>query len=175
MMIAVVIIALRIWRSEHAAIVTAVVVATLAVVLAGLFVYFRMTRIVVTVSHVVRTDILRRRRSIPRGEIERVVMVRNYISGGSKQDFAAVLNRGGHRILKLDGHLWSEASIQQVADALNVPVEERDAGKEGIKELRKEYPWIVSWVEAHPILLAVLITVLLIAGIVVFLLATRGF
>lgn len=110
-------------------------------------------------------------RYVPRGEIGSIVLVNTYRSGGQEtvpQLF--ICDSYGSQLLRMRGQFWSMGSMNEVRDALDLPITVLSDDLTAA-ELLEDHPGLLYWFERHPLIIIVatlgaLAAAILITGIV---------
>lgn len=146
--------------------VTALIVVVVAGALFGMWLYFRNTRLVVDHGTVTKTDGLGRVRSFAAADV-RMVLADNFaVNAQLNNQQLFVFDPRGRRLLRMRGEYWTAQQMADVVEALGgkpeIVVVPMDPAS-----MRKSYPGSVYWVEASPMGVALLITLVVAIGVVI--------
>ncbi|MGL4340211.1 MAG: hypothetical protein ACRCSP_07305 [Rhodoglobus sp.] len=112
----------------------------------------------------------RAKRHYPLAEIGSVVTATTFESAQlSSQPQLFVCDHEGRQLVRMRGQFWSRASMEKVANALDVPHIPVDETL-STKEIHQDFPDLGYWFERHPVKAALLFALSIgLAGVVIFL------
>ncbi|TDC54460.1 hypothetical protein E1281_16205 [Actinomadura sp. KC345] len=156
---------------REAALVSAVLVTVLLVVLVW---EDHRARLTLTAHEIVVRDVFRRRRR-PRARIARMVRATIHRVNAESEDALFLLDARGDVLLRVSGTDYKTEDLDRLVDALGVPCDGPDHEVRAA-ELDSMHPGLTSWAERHPVLLAIVITVvcLVVIAAVIVLAFTYG-
>ncbi len=130
--------------------------------------YLRHSGVELTPTDLVMVGIWRRRRTIPRSDLGRCVMVQGLATASFAGPAANlfVLRRDGSKAIRLSQGFYAEPDLIALSRALGVPVD-GIGGVISARDLRARYPGTASWVESHMVAFTVLVVVAIIVVVVV--------
>lgn len=146
--------------------VTVLIVVLVAGALGAMWLYFRNTRVVVDNGTVTKTNALGRQRTFAADDVRTVLSDSFAVNANLTNQQLFVFDPRGRRLLRMRGEYWTPEQMAEVVGALG--------GKPEIvaepmtpATMRKRYPGSVLWVEASPMGVALLITLVVAIGVVI--------
>jgi hypothetical protein len=146
--------------------ITVLIVVLVAGALGAMWLYFRNTRVVVDSGTVTKTNALGRQRRFAAEDVRTVLSDSFAVNANLTNQQLFVFDPRGRRLLRMRGEYWTPGQMAEVVDALR--------GKPEIvaepmtpATMRKRYPGSVLWVEASPMGVALLITLVVAIGVVI--------
>jgi hypothetical protein len=92
-------------------------------------------------------------------EIGSVVIAETYTGGGTESHRQLfVCDRSGKQVLRMRGEFWSADDMELLASSLDVPKTTVDETVSR-SELERAHPGLLYWFERHPVILALVFTV----------------
>lgn len=136
----------------------AVLASQCLVVVAFLLAYlaYRRTGFWVSRRGIIERGFFGRWTSAPVENIDAIILANTY--RGSGADTAPQLflcDSDGKQLLRMRGQFWSEANMRVVSDVLDIPLTELGESV-STSELLDTYPGLLYWFERHPVIIAVL-------------------
>jgi hypothetical protein len=160
-------------RGESLMIGVVVIAATFAVMLLGVFLYFRNTRIECEPGRIARTNLFGSRTEIGTADVGTVVLVER-LTGATQKPAPSLLllDESGAPLLRLRGELWSIDAMGAVGGSM---LQSPEVISEPITtgELRLRHPRSIPAWEAHPVVTSLLLAlaIVIVVAVVAFVIA----
>jgi hypothetical protein len=154
-------------RGESLMVGVVVIAVTFAVMLGGVFLYFRNTKIDCAPGRITRSNLFGAKTEIGTSDVGTVVLVER-LTGATQQPSPSLLllDEGGKPLLRLRGELWSIDAMGAVGGSmLQTPEVIPEPITTG--ELRRRHPLSIPLWEAHPVVTSLLAALAIVIAVAV--------